>query len=315
MCSTMLNVTICLNMFSDIVSDFEKITKFAILDYFEQYRDFMQNDFSQISAYYSGDAESVDPSCVTNFNTLRTKSKMLLQQFINFSHRLSSCGFWELLEYCQDLNDTLDKITKLPKYYRTAKTARGYKPYIQAKGNIGGLKTIGDLAQAIGSSGVSETSLIMDNDLQEKDWEIDKLSVINAFVDNRSDVVVETILEQPTGNRIYGKDIDRKITLKDNDVVVRSFENNVEQKCDILLELERGDIPEMPTFGKNPLQGTNMANYNYAELAKDLQNVFRHDDLFESVEVTGVDFKGGDLYVTCSIRTKYSYATTKTIAL
>lgn len=238
-----------------------------------------------------------------------------MQQFINFSHRLSNCGFWELQEYCQDLNDTLEKITKLPKYYRTSKTVRGYQPYIQVKGNIGGMKTVKDLAEEISSNGVSEISLIIDNDLQEKDWEIDQLSAVTAFVNNQVDVVVETILEQPVGNQIYGKDIARKITLEDNDIAVKKYEDNVEQKCDILLELERGNIPEMPAFGKNPLQGTNMANYNYAELVKDLQSVFLQDDLFESIEVTNVEFKDGDLYVTCSIQTKYSYSTVKTLRL
>lgn len=302
-------------MFSDIVSDFENITKFALLDYLEQYRDFMQNDFSYISSYYNGDMASVDSSYISNFNSLRTKSKTLMQQFINFSHRLSNCGFWELQEYCQDLNDTLEKITKLPKYYRTSKTVRGYQTYIQVKGNIGGMKTVKDLAEEISSNGVSEISLIIDNDLQEKDWEIDQLSAVTAFVNNQVDVVVETILEQPVGNQIYGKDIARKITLEDNDIAVKKYEDNVEQKCDILLELERGNIPEMPAFGKNPLQGTNMANYNYAELVKDLQSVFLQDDLFESIEVTNVEFKDGDLYVTCSIQTKYSYSTVKTLRL
>lgn len=302
-------------MFSDIVSDFENITKFALLDYLEQYRDFMQNDFSYISSHYNGDTASVDSSYISNFNSLRTKSKTLMQQFINFSHRLSNCGFWELQEYCQDLNDTLEKITKLPKYYRTSKTVRGYQPYIQVKGNIGGMKTVKDLAEEISSNGVSEISLIIDNDLQEKDWEIDQLSAVTAFVNNQVDVVVETILEQPVGNQIYGKDIARKITLEDNDIAIKKYEDNVEQKCDILLELERGNIPEMPAFGKNPLQGTNMANYNYAELVKDLQSVFLQDDLFESIEVTNVEFKDGDLYVTCSIQTKYSYSTVKTLRL
>ena len=302
-------------MFSDIVSDFENITKFALLDYLEQYRDFMQNDFSYISSYHNGDTASVDSSYISNFNSLRTKSKTLMQQFINFSHRLSNCGFWELQEYCQDLNDTLEKITKLPKYYRTSKTVRGYQPYIQVKRNIGGMKTVKDLSEEISSNGVSEISLIIDNDLQEKDWEIDQLSAVTAFVNNQVDVVVETILEQPIGNQIYGKDIARKITLEYNDIAVKKYEDNVEQKCDILLELERGNIPEMPAFGKNPLQSTNMANYNYAELVKDLQSVFLQDDLFESIEVTNVEFKDGDLYVTFSIQTKYSYSTVKTLRL
>lgn len=302
-------------MFSNIVTQFENITKFALLQYFEDYRDFMQNDFSYLSDYYNGNTSSVDTSRISAFNSLRNRSKILMQQFINFSHRLSNCGFWELQEYCQDLNDTLEKITKLPKYYRTSKTVRGYQPYIQVKSNIGGLKTIQDLAQEINSDGVSEISLIIDNDLQEKDWDIKDMSSITAFVNNQTDVVVETILEQPIGNQIYGKDIDRKITLKDNDLVVKKYEDNVEQKCDILLSLERGNIPEMPNFGKNRLQGTNVSDYNYTELVKDLQSVFLQNDLFEDIEVSDVRYEQGDIFVNCTIKTKYSYSTQKTLKI
>lgn len=302
-------------MFSNIVTQFENITKFALLQYFEDYRDFMQNDFSYISEYYNGDTSSIDASYISNFNALRTKSKTLMQQFINFSHRLSNCGFWELQEYCQDLNDVLEKITKLPKYYRTSKTVRGYQPYIQVKSNIGGLKTVQDLAQEINSEGVSEISLIIDNDLQEKDWNIDELSSITAFVNNQTDVVVETILEQPIGNQIYGKDINRKITLENNDLAVKKYEDNVEQKCDILLSLERGNIPEMPNFGKNRLQGTNMSDYNYTELVKDLQSVFLQNDLFEDIEISDIEYKQGDIFVNCTIKTKYSYSTQKTLKI
>jgi hypothetical protein len=302
-------------MFSNIVTQFENITKFALLQYFEDYRDFMQNDFSYISEYYNGDTSSIDASHISNFNALRTKSKTLMQQFINFSHRLSNCGFWELQEYCQDLNDVLEKITKLPKYYRTSKTVRGYQPYIQVKSNIGGLKTVQDLAQEINSEGVSEISLIIDNDLQEKDWDIDELSSITAFVNNQTDVVVETILEQPIGNQIYGKDINRKITLENNDLAVKKYEDNVEQKCDILLSLERGNIPEMPNFGKNRLQGTNMSDYNYTELVKDLQSVFLQNDLFEDIEISDIEYKQGDIFVNCTIKTKYSYSTQKTLKI
>lgn len=302
-------------MFSNIVTQFEKITKFALLQYFEDYRDFMQNDFSYLSEYYNGNASSVDASHISAFNALRTKSKNLMQQFINFSHRLSNCGFWELQEYCQNLNDVLEKIPKLPKYYRTSKTVRGYQPYIQVKGNVGGLKTIQDLAQEINSDGVSEISLIIDNDLQEKDWDIKEMSSITAFVNNQTDVVVETILEQPIGNQIYGKDINRKITLENNDLAVKKYEDNVEQKCDILLSLERGNIPEMPNFGKNRLQGTNMSDYNYTELVKDLQSVFLQNDLFEDIEVSDVRYEQGDIFVNCTIKTKYSYSTQKTLKI
>ncbi len=302
-------------MFSDIVKNFEDVTKFKLLEYFEEYQDFMQNDFSYLSDYYSGQTEGVDAKITSKFNSLVLKSKNLIQTFKNFSSKLSNCGFWELQQYCQNLNDTLERVSKLPKYYRTVKSVRGYQPYIKVSADIGGKKTPQDLAIEIGSAGVTETSLILDNDLQEHTWEIDKLSSINAMVNNQSDLVVESILESPVGNHVYGKDINKKITIKSNDLDVKCYEDNVEQKIDTLLTLNRGDIPEMPTFGKNRLQGTTAGTYNYAELLKDIQSVFSQDDLFDSVEVVDVSLKESDISVTCKIKTKYSYSVVKTFTL
>ena len=121
-------------MFSDIVIEFENVTKFNLLQYFEDYRNFMQNDFTYVSSYYKGEVTSIDSSYIVNLKSLIKKSKNLMQQFINFSSKLSNCGFWELQEYCQDLNDTLEKITKLPKYNRVSATKRGYQLYIQVDG-------------------------------------------------------------------------------------------------------------------------------------------------------------------------------------
>ena len=302
-------------MFSDIVIEFENVTKFKLLKYFEDYQSFMQNDFSHLSDYYSGQTEGIDAKITNNFNALLRQSRTLIQTFKNFSSKLSNCGFWELQQYCQNLNDTLERVTKLPKYYRTVESVRGYQPYIKVSADIGGMKTPQDLAAEIGSSGVSETSLILDNDLQENAWEIDKLSSVDAIVNNQSDLVVESILESPVGNHVYGKDINKKLTIVDNDLDVKKYEENVEQKVDTLLTLNRGDIPEMPAFGKNRLQGQTAGAYNYAELLKDIQTVFAQDDLFDSVEVIDVSLKDSDMTVTCRVKTKYSYSVVKTFTL
>lgn len=299
-------------MFADIANEFQSITKFELLQFFTDYRNFLQDDYSDIYSYYSGNSETVDVHKISRMNDLLIRSDDLTRTFQTFAGKLGNVGYWELQQYCQDLKDTIERISKLPKYCRTAKTCRGYKPYIQVSEDIGGMKTIQDLSNQLGV-GVTEEELILNNDLEEDGWEIDKLSQITALVNNNSDIVVETIIEQPIGNRIYGRDIDRKISFKDNDLSVVEYENNVEQKCEILLELNRGDIPEFPFLGKNFISGSSYNNYNYAELVSDIKDNFFQDDLFESVDVVDIKFVDGDIYVTCEIKTKYVYSTTKSV--
>ena len=299
-------------MFAAVANEFENITKFALLQYFQDYRDFLQNDYSDVYAYFSGATESIDSSKINKVNNLLSRSDNLTRTFQTFAGKLGNVGHWELQQYCQDLKDTLERISKLPKYLRTAKTCRGYKPFIQITEDIGGMKTVQDVADKIGN--ITEQELILNNDLEESDYDIDKLSQITALVDNKTGVVVTTIMEQPIGNKVYGKDINRKITFQDNDLSIVVYESNIEQKSDILLGLIKGDIPEFPVLGKE-IQIGSYNQYNYAELISDLRDNFLQDDMFESIDITDIDVKDGEIFVTCNIKTKYAYSTTKSVKI
>lgn len=299
-------------MIGDIANEFENITKFGFLEYLTSLRNFLQNDYSDVYNYYSGKSENIDVNKINKLSDLLDKSNDLTRTFQTFSGKLGNVGYWELQQYCQDLKDTLERISKLPKYCRTVKTCRGYKPYVQVVGDIGGMKTVQDVAEQIG--GISENELIMNNDLQEQDYEIDKLSEINVLVNNESRVVVTTVLDQPVGKRIYGRDINQKISFVDNDLSIVEYEDNIEQKCHILLELNKGDVPEYPNFGKSFTPGYGLSNFNYAELISDLRENFEQNDLFSGIEFVDInpDKESGAIYAVVEIKTKYAYSTTKT---
>lgn len=301
-------------MFADIAISFQNITKFDLRQYFIDYRDFLTNDFPDVSNYYAGKTETIDAAKIKRLKDLITRSRNLLQQFSTFATKFSNVGFWELQQYCQDLNETLERITKLPKYNRVSKSPRGYKPYIQASYSVGGMRTMEDVAREIGET-TTESELILNNDLEEENYDIDKLSNINALVNNTYGVVVDTILETPVGKRVYGRDIQRKIKIENNDFKIVEWEDNVEQKVEILLMLEQGDIPEMPNLGRAVIEGSNYRDYNYTELLTDLRNIFYQDDLFAYVGITDVSYKDGDISVNVEVNTKYIYSTTKTITL
>lgn len=302
-------------MFIDIVNEFQKVTKFNIFDYFQRYSSFLKDEYPNINLYYSGKRETIDYGQLNKLDSLITESRNLMRLFSTFSNKLSNCGFWELQEYCQNLLDTLEKITKLPKYNRVSKTKYGYKPYIQVDSSVGSFRTPEDLAIEINSKNVSSVDIILNNELGEYKWEIDEYYPnVKAYVDNNTTVVVPTILEEQVGKQIYGKDIKAKVEFKENDFEIVKYEDNVEQKVNILLSIIRGSVPEFPTFGRNNV-GTNANMYGYVELIKDLNDIFLQDPLFLFIEITEINLVEGSVNVTCNIKTKYSYATKKILTL
>lgn len=298
-------------MIGNIAKEFQEISKFDLLGYFTDYRDFIQEGYGNVYNYYAGKTESINTKYINMLESLLNRSVTLLKNFQTFSGKLGNVGYWELQQYCEDLYDTLQRITKLPKYLRTSKTKRGYKAVVQANYAIGAMKTVADAANEIGSN---ETELVLNNDLEEKDWSIDKLSNVQAMIDN-NDISVETILEAPTGTNVYGHDIKKKLELSNNDLVIVSGEENVEQKAETLCELEIGDVPEYPSWGREIQEGTSYSNLNYASILNDLNRIFNSDDLFDGVSLNDIATENGKAIMTLNIKTKYSYSTSKTITV
>lgn len=302
-------------MFIDIVNEFQQVTKFDIYKYFEEYTSFLKKEFPSINLYYSGQISSIDFAKLNKLDELILRSKNLMQLFSTFSNKLSNCGFYELMEYCQDLLDTLEKIKKLPKYNRVSKTKFGYKSYIQVDGSVGSYRTPEDLALEINSQNVDYVDLILNNELNEKDWEIDEYHPnVRAYIDNKNTVFVPTILEEPILEKVYGKDLNAKIQFDSQDLKIVRYQENVDQKCNILLSITRGSVPEFPAFGRNNV-GTNINMYGYVELVKDITEIFQQDPLFLSIKVSEISFTEGSVNVNCEIKTKYTLSMKKTLSL
>ena len=65
-------------MIESIVIEFEKVTKYPLMKFMEEYRDFMTYSFSPIERYFSGASETIDnahintPDRVYRFQNKRT---------------------------------------------------------------------------------------------------------------------------------------------------------------------------------------------------------------------------------------------------
>jgi len=307
-------------MLDSVIIEFERVTKYPLISFLTKYRDFMNDSYPFVNQYFSGEIEGIDNIHLTTLKYLTSECKVVMAQFKNFANKFSTCGYWELMESIDDLNNTIEKINKLPKFRRTSLTKRGYQPYIQVSSSIGGFRTAEDLANSVKQMNNDNTDwigIMLNNDLNEDDWEIDKLSPIDVLVNNRTDVVVTTILDQPIGKRIYGKDIAKKIKFIDNDLDIKYYQDNIEQKCSILLTLNRGDVPENMLFGKNLnlFNGVTAKTFSYPALITDIQNTFLQNDLFQYISVSNFDFVDGSIMVTVDIKTKYDYKTERKVTI
>lgn len=306
-------------MIESIVIEFEKVTKYPLLDFMREYRDFMKYSYGAVERYFSGVVESIDNEHINALKKVTNDTQDVLQQFKNFANKFEKCGYWELMDFIDDLNTTMAKINKLPKFKRTVLSKRGYTNTVETKTTVGGFRTMDDVANEVNSrtsDNYGWVDFMLNNDMDEVDWEIDKLSGVNVYYSKRK-INVTTIVDMPFGKRVYGKDFCRKIAFADNDFELVSEENNIEQKCDILLSVKQGDVPENMLFGVNPFfLGGNVASNNILEIVRQIQSVFQQNDLFESAYVTNIRYdNNGSLNIAVNIKTRYEYCIEKQITL
>ena len=306
-------------MIESIVIEFEQVTKYPLLDFMREYRDFMKYSYGAIERYFSGAVESIDNSHINALKKITRDTQDVLQQFKNFANKFEKCGYWELMDFIDELNTTMEKINKLPKFKRTVLSKRGYTNNVETQSTVGGFRTIDDVANAVNSRNSDNfgwVDLMLNNDMDEVDWEIDKLSGVNVYYSKRK-INVTTIIDMPVGKKVYGKDFNRKLAFANNDFELVSEEANIEQKCDIILSLKQGDVPENMLFGVNPFfLGGNVASYNILEIVRQIHASFQQNDLFESAYVTDIKYdESGNLLIAVNIKTKYEYSIEKQITL
>ena len=183
---------------------------------------------------------------------------------------------------------------------------------------------------------------MLDNDLEEDQWEIDELKPVTAMVNNITPAAVTTILEPPVGEQVYGKDIARKITIeveeevetkadfrrsgdrksvisarRIGDLKIAKYKDNIDQKVMILMGLNRGTVPDNPLLGvdANLTAGVTAAQLSLPTVRRQMVDTFLQDDLFESVDMTAVEQNQDSLVCTLEIKTKYNDKVTKKVKL
>lgn len=306
-------------MLQSAVVDFVNITKYPLIDYLRKYQTFMNMEFGDVDRFYSGTLESVNVEYMKDLNWLTEESQKISSTFKDFSSKLNRCDFWELMDYLDSLKNKIDKINKYPKYKRTFLSKRGnYTSALEVNENIGSLRTVEDVTAEISGNSRDDNSWIdvmLKNDMKETDWEIDRMSSIKASV-NREYLKTSTILGEPRGLKVLGVDIADKIEFADEDLKIVSEFDNLSQKSDILLALNKGDVPENRAFGKNPLIiSESVKAIAYAQIVQEIRASFLQNDLFDSVELKSMEFTQGTLQMGFNIKTKYNYEIQKHIEI
>jgi hypothetical protein len=291
----------------DVLDFFEKITLIDIRAFFEEFVNFMDNDYDNIVALFSGNTTVLVSDSFENLRKLTEAQKDIIDVF---DANASSFGYdgWILLELVEQIGQELSTTNNLDKWMRSSKTFSKFSPgeinYMQRQG-----QTLEQIESQISASTNSEedwVALSLRNELREEDYTLKGGTVVKINLKNNNSIFLNSVVDNiDSVEKTFGIDIDRNIKIVNDDLVVLSPKETIEQAADIAGGLNRGDNPQFPNDGINVkgFVGNSGAALAYPAVFRQLSSNFAKDDTFKSIEIIKVDKKSDARFIEYNINT------------
>jgi len=273
-----------------VIEYFKNITGYNLSDFFSNYVDFINGKYNNIVSYYEGNS-GIDKAAFLELDNLVKEADKIVDLLSNNTVNLSSnVEFWELLENFENAQDKLYTIKNTPKWSRSSYVNdfdRNTNVTFITKEN----QNLEDVSSQLGYDTPQDdwVNLAIKNDLSESDYDIeDGGALLKVTYANNSFINIQSVVDIMQGLNGLGKDIDRNITISDNDIKVLSNEDTLNQAIKMKLEIRKGSVPEFPTIGTQIVEGSSSSFLQYPILFRQLSQLFRLDDTIKSIEITDI---------------------------
>lgn len=293
---------------ANIVSKFEQVTRYPLATYLNQYTEFIDQDRSNILNYYAGNVSKPNQNSFDKLKMLLNKANVVNHMIEIHRDRLTNVAYWELIEVLTNVQVSLWTIDNSSKWLRSAISKNNFTPEAELQYTLKQIQTLEDVAVTIGSNDQQNdwVTIALRNDLIEEQYTPDGGNNLIVGYRNKLTVRLNSVVDNITGEKAYGIDIDRKITFEDEDLKPLSYKQTIKQAVDILANLTQGDTPEFPQDGiqSSVVVGSNRASIAYPILFRQFYATFRKDDTLKSLIVTKIDNTVDALQIQFSVETR-----------
>lgn len=279
----------------EIVAEFESITQYPLSKFLSDLNSFLEKDQGNIISYYSGNISVLNNTSFNNLKNLIEETQMLFSIFSLNKNTFSNYKWWILLDQIEKIENMLMMVDNSSKWLRSTISKGNFNPNPEVDIPFNQGQTLESVERdVLGSSDWNNTwaSLAIKNDLVEEDYTSDAGFLIKAnFNYSQNSFKVNSIVDNPVGEKVLGIDIDKKIQYVDDDLLVLSPRDTFFQNVTILINLRRGDNPEFFNQGINPklVVGSNVNSLTYPSLFRQISSLFKADDTIKAFEIVSIN--------------------------
>ena len=282
-------------------NEFKNITGFDVKSFIEDSSSFLLSKSQILRSYYEG--KNINPE------KFLIELNGLVERYNEFSRITRLNGrifnntlYWELIDITEDLGIKLLLLTQYSKFLRSSRTSEPGGNMITVDTHVGQHESIEKMS---GQYGSDPLQTFIDNNLNEEKYTDEGGNLLKFRFNRYKSIKVQSIIDNPIGKRVYGKDVDKNFSFLSNDIKILTPEESVFQSFSILIGLRRGQIPENPNRGvdSNAIIGNNIKTIAYPTIMRQLIDTISTDDSFELVKVESVNIEKDSVFIDLSAKT------------
>lgn len=271
---------------------FKDITKIDMQSFLEETVTFFQTGYANILNYYQGG--DVPTDSFVELDSLLKMCEKIDAAFFQFSDQMFTSDMWDLAELFSDIWGKLQTANNSSRWMRSSRVGRNdTKFYVNRL--LNDRETFEQVARSLGSENPQDDweDIAVRNLIQEEDYDAtdnQKGVIFKVSLNTVISYGIENIVDNPVGDKILGKDMDKCFHFDNNDIATVEGRDAVDQTIDTILNTMKGSIPEFPEDGTdNDDIGSNVIIVKYPSLFRNLLNMFSKDARFKSVTLLSLE--------------------------
>lgn len=267
---------------------FYDITGYDIQSFFQEFVDFVNNDYPSIVSYYNGG--DMVPSAFLRLVEISKEANTIEPLFALHSNTLDDISMWDILDDFTEVQTKIATIKSSARWLRSATNGRDNT--IQMNRALKSGENFEDVSSSMNNPNPQDDwmNITTPQYIEEEDYTFENgSSIFYINLKNSGNVAVDTVVDALVDENILGRDIDVNWVFVDDDLKTVTKDDAIMQALDIILNALKGCIPEFPEYGiANELVGTTVNAIQYPSIFKDLMNMFQRDSRWSSVELLDV---------------------------
>lgn len=299
----------------NIISDFQYITNKDIKAYFEKALNFFKLHYNPIVGFFTGSVKKLDSSAYNAFKELKVETNELFDIIKNNNYRMKDSKWWDLIEQIEDIDSRLSTLDKAAKWARASMAITNYSLGTSLDYVLGQNETLERVSQdVLGSNNPDDdwTDIALDNKLREEDYTTEGGNLLTLKTENSPlNFSINSVVDIIQGKSIYGKDLDRNLTLVEDDdgftdLKILSNDETINQAIDILIKLKKNDNPDFRKLGLQTslVIGSNRSALNYPVINQQLQQTFASDDSLKNFTITNIVTEQDNLFIDYTVESR-----------